>query len=261
MLEELSARRMNLGEMVAAGWRLYGKIFARFLIIGLLVYVPINIGLTFVPVDAWIEKYGLRGFRMYMKVIQLVDFLFGTIAMLALTRLVEATVRGEVLAWRSALWQALKRWPAALGTGFLGGLIVLGLLFLLIVPGLIWALYYSLALYVVALRGLSGKSALDYSKALVKGQWWRVFALLLIFELLGLAVVLILGVPFFFLEHPVLDVVDNTLGDFAAAWSLVLTTVLLLNTDYVRRRQTPPALPRPASMPAPEPPLMPCGSP
>ncbi|MCX7010150.1 MAG: hypothetical protein NTY53_23420, partial [Kiritimatiellaeota bacterium] len=206
----------------------------------------INIGLTFVPVDDWIEKYGLRGFRMYMKFIQLLDFLFGTIATLALARLVEATVRGETLTWRNALWQAFKRWPAALGTSFIGGLIILGLLFLLIVPGLIWGLYYSLVLYVVALRGLSGKSALDYSKALVKGQWWRVLGLLIVFNLLSAAIALILGVPFIFTpDHPVLDVVDNTIGDLASALSLVLVSVLMLNTDYVRQRQTPPALPLP----------------
>jgi hypothetical protein len=251
--DELGTRRLHLGELVATGWRLYWKVLARFLVIGLLVYIPINIGLTLVPVGEWIDKYGLRGFRMYMRVIQLLDFLFGTIATLGLAKLVETTVRGETLSCWSALWHALKRWPAALGTGIIAGLILLGLFLCLIVPGVIWSLYYSLALYVVALRGLSGKAALDYSKALVKGQWWRVLGLLLVFELMGLAAVLILGVPFYFTpDHPVLDVIDNTLGDLAAALGMVLATVLMLNTDYLRQRQTPPALPAlsaPASAP------------
>jgi hypothetical protein len=49
----------------------------------------------------------------------------------------------------------------------------------MLLGGIIWGVYYSFFVYAVALRQVSGKAALDYSKATVQGEWWRVFGYLL----------------------------------------------------------------------------------
>jgi len=63
-------------------------------------------------------------------------------------------------------------------TTFLLMTIFLILLFLLfIIPGVIFAVYWSFAVFVVLSRNLSGKQALDYSKRIVQGNWLTVFFL------------------------------------------------------------------------------------
>jgi len=229
--------RYGLGRVIVSGWEQYRKLFVSILPIFLIVYIPINIGLSFVPVDSLIEEHGLRGLRMYMKLIQLSEFLIGVVATMSLARVVEASLMGQPVTWQQALRHALSRWSASIGTGFLAGLIVLGMFLLLIVPGIIWSLYYSLFVYVIALRGLSGKEALDYSKALVKGQWWRVFGYLCVIELMGAVAGIVVGAPFFFTpDNRILDIISGTLGDIVSALFLCMTTVFFLNNDAIRMK-------------------------
>lgn len=233
MNHEIYATKYDLGRVITVGWELYRKNFGSILPIVLIVYIPINIGLSFVPVDYLIEEHGLRGFNMYMKVIQLTEFFFGVVATLALARLIEAALAGQPITWQQALRHALSRWGASIGTGLLAGLIIVGMCLLLIVPGIIWGLYYSLFVYVVALRGLSGKKALDYSKSIVKGQWWRVFGYLTVIGIMGLIAGLVVVAPFFFTpDNVILDIFSDTLTDIVSALFLVMTCVFFLNNDH-----------------------------
>ncbi len=241
---DIFSTRFDLGKVIALGWEQYRKHLTSILPIFLLVYIPINIGLSFVPVDYLIEEHGLRGFRIYMKLVQLTELLIGVVASMALARLIEASLMGQRITWKEALRHALTRWAASIGTGLLAGLIVFGMFLLLIVPGLIWSLYYSLFVYVVALRGLSGKSALDYSKNIVKGQWWRVFGYLFVIELIGAIVGLAVAAPFFFTpDNRILDIASDTLADIVSALFLCMTIVFFLNNDRMRMKSEPCAAP------------------
>ena len=96
----------------------------------------------------------------------------------------EHAILGREIQPNEAGRQAIYRAPAAAWSYILGAVIV-ALLFLLIIPGVIWTIYYSFVPYVVALRGRSGKSALDYSKSVVRANWWKVLAVILVFEFYG----------------------------------------------------------------------------
>jgi len=77
-------------------------------------------------------------------------------------------------------------------TGLLAGLAVLGGFILLIVPGIIFALWFSQACYIVINENLSNTAALKKSKAYMKGRVWEVFLKYLFIGLVvygGLAVI------------------------------------------------------------------------
>jgi len=252
MDQDIYLTRYGLGRVIAAGWEQYRKHFRSILPIFLIVYVPINIGLSFVPLDQLIETHGVRGVRIYMKLVQLSEFLIGVLATMSLAKLIESSISGEPITWRAALRHAVGRWGASIGTGLLAGLIVLGMFLLLIVPGIIWSLYYSLFVYVVALRGLSGKEALDYSKGIVKGQWWRVLGYLLVIEVLSAIAGVVVAAPFYFTpDSRLLDIASDTLVDIVSALFLAMTTVFFLNNDRMRTRseQPNPPCPEPAALP------------
>jgi hypothetical protein len=250
MEQDINSTRYGLGKVIALGWEQYRRHFGSILPIFLIVYVPINIGLSFVPVDTLIEEHGLRGFKIYMKLIQLTEFLIGVVATMSLAKLIEASLLGQPITWKQALRHSLSRWGASIGTGLLAGLIIFGMCLLLIVPGIIWSLYYSLFVYVVALRGLSGKKALDYSKAIVKGQWWRVFGYLLVINALGAVAGIAVAAPFFFTpENRILDIASVTLTDIVSALFLTMTTVFFLNNERLgmRSEQSPAPYSSPAA--------------
>ena len=237
MQQNIATTQYDLGQVISTGWHIFWKNIRSILPIFLIVYLPINIALSFVPVDSIIETYGLRGFRIYLKLIQLTELLIGVLATMSLAKFVESSMLGKPITWRQALAHAFSRWGASIGTGLLAGVIIFGMIFLLIVPAIIWSLYYQFFVFVVALRGISGKEALDYSKGIVKGQWWRVCVYIFVINLLDLLCTLLVVSPFFFTpEMRILDIISNTLGDITTALFLCMTIVFFLNNDYLRNR-------------------------
>ena len=102
-------------------------------------------------------------------------FLVFSVATLAVIKLAERAITQQPVETGEAVAEAIRRWPRYLWTSFLGGLIIVGLCFLFLVPGFIWSVYYLFMPYVVAVTSLSGKKGLDYSKSLVRGAFWRTF--------------------------------------------------------------------------------------
>jgi|SRR3989344_1290146 len=81
-----------------------------------------------------------------------------------------------------------------IGTSILYALIVLGGLILLIVPGLIWAIKYSFAPFLVIDKGLSPKAALKESGAMTQGTRWRLVGFAIVVGLVNLLGYLALGI-------------------------------------------------------------------
>lgn len=65
-------------------------------------------------------------------------------------------------------------------TTLLAGLLIMLGILLLIVPGIIMMVFYSLVAWVVIVEGFTGMKALRRSKDLVKGNWWKVAIRLLL---------------------------------------------------------------------------------
>jgi len=87
--------------------------------------------------------------------------------------------------------------------GLLAGFITLGGFLLLIVPGIIFAIWFSLAVFILIAEDLKGMNALLKSKEYVKGKWggvfWRFFfigAISLIISLVPVLIFSLLKIPF-----------------------------------------------------------------
>jgi hypothetical protein len=239
--------RYGLGQVIAAGWRQYRRHFAGVLFITLVVYIPVNLALALVSASPLGEGQGLQGFRLFSKLVQLSEFFVGVLATMAIAKLAESSLQGQPVTWRASLRHALARWPASLSANLLTVLIVAGLLLLLVVPGIIWSVYYVFVVYAVALRGLSGKKALDYSKSLVKGHWWEVFAYLFVIQLLGFLAGFLVAAPLAIApDHLAIRVLSDTLVDVAYAMTICMITVYFLNNDYLEVRPAPPFQAKPA---------------
>jgi hypothetical protein len=74
-------------------------------------------------------------------------------------------------------------------------LIIIAGIILFVIPGIIWAIYYSLSIYVFLDENKTGYAALKENKQLVKGYWWPVFfrnlILVIIFIIIGQLILLI----------------------------------------------------------------------
>ena len=178
---------------------------------------------------------------------------FDPVASVAIAYVVEQELEGHAASWRDALGHGIARLPSLIGTELAAGLVLLALTLALIIPGIIWEVYYFFYVYVVALRGIWGKKALNYSKSLVEGQWWRVVGIGLVILATLLAVTLIVALPFVMVaavsKAQVFSIIGGVTVNVVTALFTVMMVVWFLNLDYLKHgvptagtRGRPPAL-------------------
>jgi hypothetical protein len=179
------------------------------------------------------------GMLLLLTFLLLLQLLIGIILQMSIAVIVEGVVNRRDISAAAALRHALSRFGGAVTASFLTFIVVFALLLLLIVPGIVYSTYYTFVLFAVALRNKSGTAALDYSKNLVTGQWWRVFGVLF-----GLG--FILGVFHWFVTLPLIRISDNPIYAIVLNSVIyligciftVMIVVLFLNMDFVTRRRS-----------------------
>lgn len=105
---------------------------------------------------------------------------------------------GVIESYRRGWHKILSYWWISL----LGGFIVSGGLFLLVIPGIIFAVWFSLALFILVAEDLKGMNALLKSKEYVKGKWGGVFWRFLFIGVLSIIISLLPPLIFSLLKIP-----------------------------------------------------------
>jgi hypothetical protein len=170
---------MSLGDILDRGLKL---LFARFPLvfsISLLVQLPFLVFQLLVPA---LEQIGV-GLVMLTVVAALVSaVILGPIAQAIILYVVMQEYVDRPTTLGRAFNYALSRFGPLLGSVILAGLII-GVGFLLcVLPGIYFAIVYAFVAQVVVLENRSGMDALNRSKALVAGHWWRVFGVIFLIQ-------------------------------------------------------------------------------
>lgn len=113
--------------------------------------------------------------------------------------------------------------------GLLSGIIVVGGYLLFVVPGIIFAVWFSLALYIVIAEGLGGMNAILKSKEYVRGYWWEVFWRFIFIGLVIIGIniaVMLLGL--------VIPVLPNLLMIFLTPLTVIYTFLVYKNLKAIK---------------------------
>ena len=153
------------------------------------IVLPISIPILFLQsLASPIIASGGHGTLIYVFSLLALTFTLSIIGVLAIPIFVEAKVANKKIDFADALLKAVGLWPAAFGTNIILTLFIFGLYLLLIIPGILFSIYWIFTMIAVALRNKKYKEALNYSKLLVRGNWWSTFGTVLVFGI-------IVGVP------------------------------------------------------------------
>jgi hypothetical protein len=167
MYSELRNKELGLIELIKTGFSIFSRNFFAILIVTLLIDVPIEV----------VGIFAVASGADPLQVLRYQFQLGGWISLLSNAAIIIITER-DILAKKVTAWSALNKarscYPAAFGSRFLFGVLFL-LRLILIIPGIIFLVNTAFFLHAVALRNQGWKAALDYSKNLVKGKFWKVF--------------------------------------------------------------------------------------
>lgn len=189
-LSELQSRKLGLLELISIGFDLYLKNFTLFL--GLYC-----IALPFSAIFILFNSPGVTISNPVLPILYFFFYLFYLIVVIpgygAATSIL---IEGLILGQRPQLKVIFRRILASILP-----LVQLNLRFsinyffrflLLIIPGIIYLVNNGFYATAFILRDQRGKAALEYSKTLVKGNWWRVFFFYLITGLINFGLLRIL---------------------------------------------------------------------
>ena len=236
MKAEITGAKLELDRLIAIGWDVYRRNFRSILPIVLIIGIPLDLIRSLIPASESALSASAHGMGPFTTFSVIMEMLFRNISLMALFILIDSSVAGNPRSWSDAFRQSLSRWGASVVTTFLAAMIVAGLTLLLVVPGIVWAVYYIFILMAVSVRGLSGKAALDFSKGLVKGQWWRICGFHLVF-LLFYVIVISAVQPLMILLPNVLivQIATKVMYDLFFAYSQTMAMIFFLNVEATRQ--------------------------
>ena len=191
---------MHLGELWDKTWKIYFKNFWSMLLLVLILGLPLIVLCLVAPYSMFQPKI-VGAQWIFFIVYMLASALFGTISCLSLTHYIYKTSKKNNITLVESIKFGLTKFWTAIGTTLLMILMLIGLFILLIVPGIIFAVYWTFVVPVIVIKGLSGKKALDYSKSVVKKRWWKVVGYSIVLSIIPM-VILFAASMFLNLSYP-----------------------------------------------------------
>jgi len=180
--------QLTVSGLLAKATAVYARNFVPFLLLGALVFAPV------VWLDAVRQDRHPREQLPMTLLTMLLTMLLAQVLTGALTFGVVQQLRGTPAPIGAALLRGLQSLLRGLGTGLLVGLLVgLGFL-LLIVPGVVLAIRFCVAVPASVIEGTVGPTALRRSAGLVRGNGVTIFWAMVVLGLLFVGVVFVASI-------------------------------------------------------------------
>ncbi|MCA9447719.1 MAG: hypothetical protein KC931_11430 [Candidatus Omnitrophica bacterium] len=206
-MSEMDLKPMSIGGILDGVLRLYKSHFLTFITIGLVAYVPYSALVYFMQASSGGATGAAAGTAA--AIAGLMTFLYAIVVLplcnAAMIEKISATYLDHPMSAPGAYKKGIRKIVKLLLTSICMGLVVMVGFLLLIVPGIIFSLWFILATSVVVLEPVGPIDALKRSKALMKGNLSKGFVLLFLVTVLsaivgaafGIVFGLILGEEFF----------------------------------------------------------------
>jgi hypothetical protein len=229
MITKLQSRKLGLVDLFAMGFELYLKNFKAFLTIFGATLFPYTLILSFI--------------QLYNNPPSLLPVLLNSICTLAIlpiyTIALAITVDACVAEGNPQFDTVLRRVTSGFLPVFSSNIkyqIIFFLRFLcLIIPGVIYLINNNYFAFAIILRGQRGRAAFQYSRSLVRGNWWKVFVLNVLAGIaaFGLQILVKKILSPLMSNSPVLvNIFSDTLSGLVALGIGISAVLLFLNLDF-----------------------------
>ena len=221
---------MLLGQLFRAAWSTFVKHWKTIVLLTLIVSLPLNLlsAITSAQIgpntgDPQQFLNGIKGvFGAGLGITVLLASLAGILIPLGIVAIVRAGDNNQTLDIQTAFGQAASRWGAGLVTSLIMVVLLIGLALLLVVPAIIFGVFWAFAIFAVMHDNLQGMAALKESKRVVQGHWWKVFGNVIAFGFVAGIAGSILSAPFYALPVGVIQTtVTSTITSVTSSFALV----------------------------------------
>ena len=241
MNSEVYKKNFTIGEILSFSWEIFTKNFKLIASLFLSIYIPLSI-LSYRITLKTNEENLVRELTL--------NFIIGIIALvasLAVIYVAKQTIDNKSTNFTESIEFAISKWLPAITTNILMGILLVILFILLIVPGIIFSIYWAFVLPIVALKDIRMMKALDYSKSIVQGRWWKLLGYLVVITIVGILAGIGIGIGEGIIIYVFLQITNNmiipviiisTFNALMTAYFVVVSTVLFVNFDSTKKLPT-----------------------
>lgn len=179
----------GFGHLLDESFQAYKGHFMLFLKVSFLLYfIPsVVFGIVFLYMPNVLTKALVESLRVIVSSLLSLLLTFTVIKILLLKR------TKKELEVKEAIVEGSKHFGKGVLLSFVMGFALLGLFICLIVPGIIFSVYWTFAYYAFITDGKGVIESMNHSKKVVEGRWWKVLGYMLLITLIvgGLSLVVI----------------------------------------------------------------------
>lgn len=162
---------IGAGELIKKSWSLYWSNWTTLVLIALWSFIPVvaSILIGLIPESLWLAA-------LFLSIaVGIGAIIIGLWVYVSLTRAIAKLYNNQKIDVKQIYQKAWDNIIPLLWVSILSGLAIFGGTLLLIIPGIIFAVWFAFASVIVVLENTRGSAALSQSKKLVSGRWWSIF--------------------------------------------------------------------------------------
>lgn len=212
---------INVRSLIKESWLLYKNNFKILIKIILWLFIPTV--LTSILSGIKLKPVAALPINLFL---WLVSLFIGFFVSIALILTINTLLKKEKIDLKTIYNLSYSKILSYLWVSILAGLVVFCGIILLVIPGIIFAVWFSFSIYLLILEGIKGTKALSASKNLVKGYFWPVlwrwFASYFVY---GIILTLIIFIPIYIIGA----ILGNAGAGFAPVtpwWSALIANVI-----------------------------------
>ncbi len=132
---------------------------------------------------------------IFITLIILIFIAIFLLSMFAYIGITSASLKKEKFSFKDIIENGKKHYWGALGFSIVSVIFLAGLFLLLIIPGIIFSVFWAFGFYVFLNENRGIIESLRRSFYLVKGKWWKTFGYTILFFLIFYVITLVFGLP------------------------------------------------------------------
>jgi hypothetical protein len=210
----------GIKDLLKRSWQIYKARLGTFLGI---VILPLVVGLLILIPTAILGKIPALGIFLFI-VFWLAAIVVSFWSQVSLLYAIKE--REEKIGIKESLKCGWPKIVPFIWISILAGFITMGGFLLLVIPGILFAVWFSFATYILVSEDIKGMSALFRSKQLVAGNWWKVF-----WRLLTIGIITI--VAYFGLTFLFTSLFNENAGSIAGSITSLFLTPFLITYNFL----------------------------
>ena len=226
---ELKAKLPKATALLSDAWRLYKSRWKTFL--GIIVVSVLLMIVAFIVFGIVTFVLGfLTAFVPEIQILNMIFFFISFVVLFSMIIIIQFWSQVALIyaikdsAENIGIKESFRRGRHKIRSFFwvsvLASFIIMGGFLLFIIPGIIFSIWFSLAIYIVIAEDLKGMDAILKSREYIRKYWWSVLWRFLFFFIVIYIIMIVFGIAFFVFAYAISTILDFSL-DFESFWMIV----------------------------------------